>query len=94
MDLKYIVWGREIATDLLDTEGRMICEGDLVDFTVEGIAHGPEAEYIKAAEVWWDPKYLCWSFGKFVGANGLEYSYTMFDRIDRNSFVIVGNKYE
>jgi len=83
-------------TGLHDSAGKPIYEGDVVNFTNRGITHGPEYEYIKNALVWWDDEDACWMFGRWyeVGLGG-PYGYSIpGDRIDTDSFEVVGNLHE
>lgn len=60
-----------------DINGIEIYEGDLVDFYIPKITHGPDREDYKSAEVWWDQDYGAWAFGRFAmtGPPPLDYSY-------------------
>jgi hypothetical protein len=80
--------------DMKDKNGRDIYEGDLINFSIHGMTHGPEREDIKNAEVIWDPENACFSFGRFKSTELIEYSFCFGDRIDRNSIEIVGNIFE
>ena len=87
-------------TGLKDKTGREIYEGDIINFTVLGFAHGPETEKITNAEVWFSEEDLQYVFGKFemnsLNKQGKKeyYWYSIADRIDKNSIEIVGNIYE
>lgn len=71
-------------TGLKDSAGQDIYEGDILSFKIAAITHGPEAEYITDAVVWYDYEYAIWCFGK---------CYDMTCNIDKNSILITGNKY-
>jgi uncharacterized phage protein (TIGR01671 family) len=81
-------------TGLVDKNGREIYEGDLVDFTIPDITHGPETDYEKAAEVWYDNEIAAFCFGRYKDGSGMDFSYTMLDCIDSKSFEIVGNIFQ
>ncbi len=83
-------------TGFKDINDKEIYEGDFVNFTIPGIAHGPERENVKRAEVHWSEEDGCWYFGKYH-ADGLGYwdgHSIVGDRIDTESFEIVGNIFE
>ena len=81
-------------TGLVDKNGAPIYEGDLVNFTIRGVVHGPEADYEKAAEVWYDTEIASFCFGRFKDGTGDDFSYTMLDRVDPKSFEVVGNIFD
>ncbi len=78
---------------LLDKNGQKIYEGDIINFEIYGITHGPERDYIKNAEVYYDEKIASFCFEKFSGEN-FNYTYQMIDRIDEKTLEIVGNIFE
>ena len=78
-------------TGISDKNGKPIFEGDLVKFEIKGVAHGPEREYLKKAEVWFDEEIGAWSFGRFTNGRGDPFSYSLMDRLDLETLEIVGN---
>ncbi len=81
---------------LKDKKRKPIYEGDLVNFTIPGITHGPEREDLTSQEVHWAQEEGCWAFGRWGNnyAPGEIYYSIPGDRIDSSSFEIVGNIFE
>ena len=78
-------------TGLKDKNGKEIYEGDITNSIKRGVAHGPEREYIKEAEVWYSTEDLQYVFGKYCN-NGYAWHYSMAD--DLFDFEVVGNIFE
>ncbi len=82
-------------TGLLDKNGKEIYEGDLVNFTIPGITHGPEREDLTSQEVHWAQEEGSWAFGRWLNTDGeLTYFTIVGDRIDVKTLEIVGNIFE
>lgn len=78
-----------------DKNGKDIYEGDLINFRVKGIVHGPDSEFIERAEVWYSEEDLQFVFGKYENLNiGYKYWYSMLDNIDKNTIEVVGNIFQ
>lgn len=78
---------------LLDKNSKEIYEGDIINFETYGFSHGPERDYIKNAEVYYDEKLVSFCFGRFDSGE-YKYTYQMTDRIDEKTMEIIGNVYE
>ena len=78
---------------LKDRNNQEIYEGDIINFETYGIPHGPERDFIKNAEVYYDEKIASFCFGRF-NSEDYEYTYQMTDRIDEKTVEVVGNIFE
>jgi uncharacterized phage protein (TIGR01671 family) len=78
-------------TGLKDKNGKEIYEGDMVNFTKRGITHGPDAEDVKNAEVWYSSEDCAFVFGKYKSAD-YTWWYSMADVL--YDFEVVGNIFE
>jgi uncharacterized phage protein (TIGR01671 family) len=76
---------------LKDKNGKEIYEGDIVNFTKRGMTHGPEAENVKNAEVWYSSEDCAFAFGKYKSAD-YTWWYSMVDVLC--DFEVVGNIFE
>jgi hypothetical protein len=76
-----------------DKHGVDIYEGDLVNFEVRGIIHGPEREFMKRAEVWYSDEDLQFVFGKYQNLK-YTYWYSMLDDIDKSTIEVVGHIFQ
>jgi len=76
---------------LKDKNGKEIYEGDIVNFTKRGMTHGPEAENVKNAEVWYSSEDCAFAFGKYKSAD-YTWWYSMVDVL--YDFEVVGNIFE
>lgn len=92
-DLGQDRWIIEQFIGIKDKFGADIYIGDLVNFSTQGITHGPESEDIKTAPIWWSSQDLCVLFGKWRVESEV-YSYDWgygFSEIQADSLKIVGN---
>ena len=88
-DERFIV---QFFTFLVDKRGAPIYEGDLINFTIDGVTHGPDAEYEKNVEVWYSEEDAQFVFGHFKANDGGEYWYSKADRV--SDIEVVGNIFE
>lgn len=82
-------------TGLMDAIGCLIFEGDIISFTIKGVTHGPEADHIANAQVWYSTEDARWTFGKYPYIRNGEFHsywwYSMEDGIDKTTLKVIGD---
>ncbi len=78
-------------TGLFTPDGASIFEGDIVEFSTNGHAHGPEREDGWRGEVWYCEEDACFMLSR---NNSHSWDFSMADDIDRKSLKVIGNVHE